>query len=178
MQNIEIKTPAPDPESLRSGLDALGAVAVWTRAQRDVFFTVPRGYLKLRCVEGEPGELIAYTREAGTEPRPSDYEIVIVPDAEPLESALTRALGVLGVVEKTRRLFQWRHTRIHLDTVAGLGEFLELEAVAREIPLEAAREEAETVITVLGLDRSAFLERPYLEMLLRDASHVAGRGGG
>lgn len=178
MQNIEIKTPAPDPESLRSGLDALGAVAVWTRAQRDVFFNVPRGYLKLRCAEGEPGELIAYTREAGTEPRPSDYEIVIVPDAEPLESALTRALGVLGVVEKTRRLYQWRHTRIHLDRVTGLGEFLELEAVAREISLETARAEAETVIETLGLDRGAFLDRPYLELLFEKGNGSGFSPGG
>lgn len=166
MQNIEIKTPSPDPESLDRGLAALGADAVWTRRQRDVFFHVPSGYLKLRRVEAEPGELIAYTRAAGTEPRPSDYEIAVVPEPERVEAALTRALGVLGVVEKTRRLYTWRHTRIHLDRVTGLGDFLELEAVAREITLEAARAEAEAVIEALQLDRSAFLDRPYLEMLL------------
>ena len=43
------------------------------------------------------------------------------------------------MVEKTRRLFIWRHTRIHLDEVKGLGVFLELETVAKEIDLDAAR---------------------------------------
>ena len=177
MQNIEIKTPAPpDREALRRALDALGAAPVWTRRQRDVFFPAPRGYLKLRRVEGEPGELIAYTREAGTEPRSSDYEIVTVADPAALEAALTRALGVLGVVEKTRRLYTWRHTRIHLDAVRGLGDFLELEAVAREISLEEAREEAETVISRLGLDRARFLDRPYLELLLEGDAHRKGGG--
>jgi predicted adenylyl cyclase CyaB len=177
MQNIEIKTPAPDREAVLRALEALGAAAVWIRRQRDIFFHVPAGYLKLRRVEGEPGELIAYTREPGTEPRPSDYEIATVADPEAVESALTRALGVLGVVEKTRRLYTWRHTRIHLDTVSGLGEFLELEAVAREISLEEARGEAETVISCLGLDRGAFLDRPYLELLLEGRRGSEGGGG-
>ena len=40
------------------------------------------------------------------------------------------ALGVLVAVEKSRRLLLWRNVRIHLDEVPGLGNFIELEAVA------------------------------------------------
>lgn len=165
MQNIEIKSRVADPAALEERITALGAEAVWIRRQRDVFFHVPEGYLKLRGVEGEPGELIAYVRAAGTDPRPSDYDIAPVPDPARTEAVLTRALGVRGVVTKTRRLFLWRHTRIHLDEVEGLGTFLELETVAKEIPLETARAEAREVIVRLELDPGEFLDRPYLELL-------------
>lgn len=51
-------------------------------------------------------------------------------DAAATREALGAALGVHGEVEKTRRLVVWRAVRIHLDEVAGLGSFVELEAVA------------------------------------------------
>jgi predicted adenylyl cyclase CyaB len=164
MQNIEIKAPVPDRAALEHRIADLGAELRWARTQRDVFFHVPAGYLKLRRVEGEPGELIAYVRASGRDPRPSDYDIATVEDAATLEHVLTRSLGVRGVVEKVRTLYLWRHTRIHLDAVAGLGEFMELETVVRDIPLEEARAEAGTVIERLALDRESFLDRPYLEL--------------
>ena len=141
MQNIEIKTVVPDLERVESRITAMNAKYRWTHQQRDTFFNVPSGYLKLRVVEGEPSELIAYIREPGTLPRPSDYEVVRIDHAAELESALSRSLGVRGMVEKARRLFVWRHTRIHLDEVKDL------------------------VIEALGLSPTEFLDRPYLELL-------------
>ena len=165
MQNIEIKTPIADLPAMESRAQAMGAEPVWTRDQRDVFFSVPTGYLKLRTVRGEPGELIAYHRAPGSEPRPSDYDIVPVPDPPLLESALARSIGIRGVVEKTRRLLLWRHTRIHLDDVAGIGTYLELETVVSGITPAAAEAETREVIRALALDSKAFLDRPYLEIL-------------
>ncbi len=165
MQNIEIKTAVPDLECVEARIKVMNAEYRWTHRQRDTFFNVPSGYLKLRVVEGEPGELIAYVREPGIHPRASDYEIVRIDHPAALQSALSRSLGVRGVVEKTRRLFIWRHTRIHLDEVKDLGQFLELEAVAGEIGLEEARREADLVIEALGLSPTEFLDRPYLELL-------------
>lgn len=165
MQNVEIKAAVRDPAALRRAVEAMDAPRAWERLQRDTFFRVPRGYLKLRQVEGEPAELIAYAREAGSEPRPSDYDIAVVDDGEALLRALARSLGVRGVVEKRRRLHLWRHTRIHLDTVTGLGEFMELETVVDGITMEEARREAAEAIERLGLDPVDFLDRPYLELL-------------
>jgi adenylate cyclase class IV len=165
MQNIEIKTPLPDPAAVRARLAPLGARRTWERRQRDVFFPVPAGYLKLRQVEGQPPELIAYEREAGSGPRASDYDIAPGGDGERLERVLARALGVRGVVEKTRELWLWKQTRIHLDTVTGLGSYLELEAVVRDIPVEEARAQADHLIEALALDPAIFNDRPYLELL-------------
>jgi len=129
MENIEIKTPLADRAATEARVRAMGAAFAWSRRQRDVFFRVPSGYLKLRTDESGAAELIAYVRAAGADPRSSDYDIAPVADPAALEAVLRRSLGVRGVVEKTRRLFLWRHTRIHLDEVAGLGAFLELETV-------------------------------------------------
>ncbi len=166
MQNIEIKTPIDDPEAVVARITALdGAAPVWTRRQTDTFFRVPAGYLKLRVEDGTRAELIAYLRAPGTEPRPSDYDIAPVGDPEGLSAVLGRSLGVRGTVEKTRTLYLWKHTRIHLDEVAGLGTFLELETVVEGITREEARIEAGHLIETLGLQPARFLGRPYLELL-------------
>lgn len=165
MQNIEIKTSLPDPAATEARAHAAGAVFEWSRRQRDVFFRVPEGYLKLRTAQSGPAELIAYARAGGTDPRPSDYDIAPIADPVALEVVLSRSLGVRGVVEKVRRLLLWRHTRIHLDEVTGLGSFLELETVVRGISREDAEAEARELMGILQLDPALFLDRPYLEMI-------------
>ena len=165
MQNIEIKTRLADPADAERKLRALGAEFVWTRRQRDTFYVVGTGYLKLREVEDAPGELIAYRRAPGSAPRPSDYEIARVDDPASLGRTLARSLGVRGAVTKVRRLFRWRHTRIHLDEVEGLGSFLELETVVEGISPAEAEAETKAVIAALALDPRDFLDRPYLELL-------------
>jgi predicted adenylyl cyclase CyaB len=82
-----------------------------------------------------------------------------------MEGVLPRCLGTRGVVEKTRRLYLWKHTRIHLDTVEGLGSFLELETVIEGIRRDEAERETQEVIRALALDPAGFLDRPYLELL-------------
>lgn len=166
MKNIEIKTSIQDRPGLEKRLRELPASHEWERTQRDTFFQVADGFLKLRDLGGGPGELIAYTRAPGHEPRLSDYDIAVVAAPDDMVRVLERSLGIRGVVEKTRTLYRWRHTRIHLDKVSGLGNFLELETVVRDITLAEARSEADEVILKLGLNREAFLDKTYLELLL------------
>ena len=63
------------------------------------------------------------------------------------------------------RCWRWRHTRVHLDRVEGLGEFLELETVLDGIDEAAGQAESEELIGALELDRGLFLARPYRDML-------------
>jgi len=89
---------------------------------------VERGRLKLREHLDGGSELIYYERPQSPAVRESRYHRVAV---SPEAAGLLRAtLRHVAVVEKTRRLFVWRSVRIHLDSVDGLGSFLELEAVA------------------------------------------------
>ncbi|HEX7289735.1 MAG TPA: class IV adenylate cyclase [Conexibacter sp.] len=129
-RNVELKARDDDPARSLAICGELGAEDRGELWQRDTYFTVPHGGLKLR--EQAPGRphLIQFQRADQEQERESRYRIVEVADAGVLTAALDAALGVRGAVEKRRRLLLWRDVRIHLDTVEGLGTFLELEAVA------------------------------------------------
>ena len=131
-RNIELKARCPDLAAARVAAEGLGARRVGLLRQRDTYFIVPRGRLKLRETDGQGAELIAYARADDVAARASDYSLVPVPDPAALRAALEMALGVRGEVVKERELWMWRNVRIHLDQVRGLGEFLEFEAVTGE----------------------------------------------
>jgi len=129
-RNVELKATDPDPERSLKVVQGLGADDRGVLHQRDTYFRVPSGRLKLR--EEEPGgaSLVQYDRVDAAEARESRYRLV--PVSDPLETrlALEASLGTLAVVEKDRHLLLWNGVRIHLDAVAGLGSFIELEGVA------------------------------------------------
>ena len=129
-RNVELKAKDPDPERSLAICRALDAVDSGVICQRDTYFNVPSGGLKLR--EESPGRphLIQFQRANEAQQRPSSYRIVAIEDGTSLRAALRESLGERGVVVKRRHLFLWRDVRIHLDDVEGLGSFLELEAVA------------------------------------------------
>jgi len=129
LENFELKAHCPDPDQAEEKARVLGAEWQWKRLQRDTYFHARQGRLKLRQVEGEKAELIAYRRPALAEGRMSRYEIFYTSDAVRLQSILAAALTVAGVVEKTRTLYLWKNIRIHLDRVVRLGAFIEFEAV-------------------------------------------------
>lgn len=129
-RNVELKATDSDPLRTLGACLALGARDHGTIAQRDTYFTVPRGGLKLRDETPGRPHLIAIERADAPQARLSEYHIVEVPDASGVRAALGAALGVRAEVAKRRRLLLWQDVRIHLDDVDGLGRFVELEAVA------------------------------------------------
>ena len=169
-ENIELKAADPDPAATERACGELGATLSGALAQRDTYFAVPRGRLKLRedTLAGT-GELIFYLRahEAGL--RASSYWRAPASDLEAWRSLLTAAHGVAGVVTKRRRLYLYRNVRIHLDDVEGLGSFIELEsvlAVAGQESPEEAQALAE-VVAALGLEERETIAGGYLELLGR-----------
>ena len=85
-----------------------------------------------------------------------------------LAEALGASLGVRVVVEKARRLLLWRNVRIHLDRVADLGDFVELEAVATSPGgLEVERDRVEELRTALGIADDRLVARGYADLLTR-----------
>jgi adenylate cyclase class IV len=55
------------------------------------------------------------------------YDTSQVSDPTNLKIVLTKAYGVRGTVSKTRKLYLVGQTRVHIDKVDGLGNFVELE---------------------------------------------------
>lgn len=175
MRNVEVKCPLRDRSAVEARLAAMGARRQWTRRQRDTFFVVPKGWLKLREEQGASPELIAYQRATDrATARPSDYERLSLDDAERWLRMLDRALEREAVVEKERTLWLWRHTRVHLDRVTGLGEFLELETVVEGIDLAEAEAECRSTIGALELEPATFLSVPYKDLLtVREQERVS-----
>jgi adenylate cyclase, class 2 len=128
-RNLELKARDRDPEGSHRTCEKLGAEDRGTLIQRDVYFDVPRGRLKLREEEGVAPCLIAYERPDLHGQKESRYRIVEVGDADELQEGLSTVLGIRGVVSKSRRLFVVEGVRIHLDRVDGLGDFIEFEGV-------------------------------------------------
>src|ERR1700754_1457697 len=129
-RNIELKASDPDPERSLAVVLGLGARDRGFLHQRDTYFRVTSGRLKLR--EEDPGGamLIQYDRVDADEARESEYRLTPIDAPDSLMASLKASLGVLAVVEKERRLLLWQNVRIHLDKVKDLGNFLELEGVS------------------------------------------------
>lgn len=165
-RNVEIKARARALEALLARAQALADGPALTLEQDDTFFAVPHGRLKLRLVDGAAAELIHYERPDAPDARASDYVRVAVQDAAALREALARGLGVIGRVRKRRWLLLSGQTRIHLDRVDGLGDFVELEVVLRagQSDADGARV-AEGLMRALGLADAPRLAGAYLDLL-------------
>lgn len=130
--------------------------------QGDTYFRVPCGRLKMRRIRDSPrGTLIYYDRPDRAESRYSKYYLAPVDDAEEVETLLDTALGTLVKVDKTRHLFLYGATRIHLDRVENLGCFVKLETVMQYQTEEEARAEHELVKQTLGLDEREIVAVSY-----------------
>jgi predicted adenylyl cyclase CyaB len=124
------------------------------------------GRLKLRVLAPDVGYLIYYERPDQDGPKRSDYHLAKTDEPENLKTALKLALGVRGVVRKTRYLYLVGQTRIHLDEVEGLGHFMELEVVLREGQSDAEGQAiAEDLMRRLGVREEALLEGAYMDLL-------------
>lgn len=173
-RNLEVKAVDPHPPStLRAALE-LGAQDQGVLRQRDTYFHAVQGQLKLREAPPQPAELISYARANMAGPKVSHYRVVPVADHVAIIDALREALGVRVVVEKARRLLLWRNVRIHLDRVAGLGDFIELEAVATSPGgLEVERHRVEDLREALGIVDEHLVARGYADLLVRSGIVIA-----
>ena len=165
MINIEIKARYPDRGRAEQILSSLGAGPAGVFQQKDTYFTVADGRLKLRQLAADEGQLIHYRRDDTSGPKRSDYEISATSDPDALRSILNELLGTWLEVEKTRQVWLWENVRIHLDDVVGLGQFVELEAVTEEQGVEESRERVETLMRALEIGPDLLIEGSYSDMV-------------
>jgi adenylate cyclase, class 2 len=168
--NLELKARDPDPEHSLRVCRGLGAEDEGILFQRDTYFEVPKGRLKLRREGEATAHLISYERANVPQRRESRYRIVAISNPQGLEGALASVLGIAAVVTKTRRLFLFEGVRIHLDLVDGLGSFIELEAVAEQGDQDLPR--FETLLSDLqlsfGLEEADLIGESYCELVAKN----------
>jgi predicted adenylyl cyclase CyaB len=170
--NIEIKARLSDLDAAAEIARGLGAGDAGVEEQTDWYFRVPRGRLKLRRSSRTGDQLVIYLRPDEPGPCRADYEVIPVRSDGRTRELFEKVFGIDVIVEKRRRLFELDNTRIHLDDVARLGTFLELEAVyahGDEAALAAAREQVERLLDAFGVGPDDLLARSYRELLLSGA---------
>lgn len=173
-RNVEVKTRVEDLEALEDrvrelarergdGESEVGEPEVLH--QRDTFFGIGDGRLKIRDFGDGTAELIFYRRPDTAGPKTSHYRKVEIRDPEALHGLLAEALGVVGEVVKTRRVWVLDRTRIHLDRVERLGDFLELEVVLADDETEAVGAAvARELMARLGVSEEDLVKGAYLNL--------------
>jgi adenylate cyclase class 2 len=177
---------------VRERLDALGAEPLGRVEQVDTYYDAPhRSFaetdeaLRVReertdgdrangdGTDGDRTIRITYKGplvEAASKTR-EEHETTVGDGAE--TRAILDGLGFApaATVRKERERFAYEGYTVTLDTVEGLGEFVEVETEAEAV--EAAREGAVAVLRELGLDPDEQVRTSYLGLLL-DAGDTRG----
>lgn len=167
--NIEIKFRVANLAAIEERAAAVANFGPCLLVQEDTFFPVNSGRLKLRKFADGNGELIGYHRDDTDEVRESRWIAYESEKPDQLQAVLERSLGRGLTVRKRRTLYKVDNTRIHLDRVEELGEFVELEVVLLDSSKEAAMEGAEIanrLIEQLKLDVEERIAVAYVDLLL------------
>ncbi len=165
--NIEIKASVPDRKALERNARAIADQRPFEIRQEDTFFNCPNGRLKLREFGDGQAQLIFYQRADQAGPKNSFYQIVEVTQAGAMREALHTAYGICGRVIKDRTLYLAGRTRIHIDRVEGLGNFMELEVVLGDGENTQAGEiEALELMQKLGVSVDHLITVAYADLLL------------
>jgi len=170
-RNIEIKARAHQFDQLLASSAALASEPPMIYRQQDFFYDVPNGRLKLRQFDDNtPAELIFYQRDDRDGPKASYYTRSPVTNPEAMHTLLAQALDTRGIVNKERHVYIVGRTRINLDRVDGLGDFIELEVLLAEDDDEAGGEkEAEEWFERLGVASSDLVPVAYVDLLSEPA---------
>ena len=162
-KNLEIKVKLSSHKEIKAILKNFKIPLEELLIQKDIYYKVDRGILKLR-IENEKHTLIFYDRNEKSKKRWSDYHLLDINDIDG-NKYLTRFLDVVTVVDKKRELFLYKNTRIHLDFIKGLGHFLELET--RVINgLKDAEKRFNYLLELLSLNDKKEIRTSYKDLLL------------
>jgi adenylate cyclase, class 2 len=182
MYEVEVKVPA-DLTAVRVRLDELGVVPRGTVVQVDTYYDAPhRSFpetdeaLRIRDERPENGNdetRLTYKGPLVDDDSKSREEIeTAVGNGEKVDGVLTN-LGFepAATVRKERERFALDDYTITLDSVEGVGEYVEVETeVVSEADLDVAREGAFEVLDRLGLDPADQIRTSYLGLLLESQS--------
>ena len=171
-RNIEIKARVPNRQELIQRVESLTTFEQQL-TQTDTFFYCNNGRLKLRQIEeSESSELIFYQRDNSTEASLSTYVRTPIPKPDDIKSILQQTLGIRGVVRKVRHLYMWERTRIHVDQVDDLGNFVELEVVLDPSQTElSGKSTAQQLMQQLNIKESDLESAAYIDLLETKPAH-------
>ncbi len=172
--NIEIKAKCFHPEKVEAFLLSNGASFVGLDHQKDTYFNVPSGRLKLRQGNIE-NTLIFYNRPDQEGPKQSDFSLSKMNDGASTEQLLEKALGVKVVVDKYRKIFYIDNVKFHLDEVPGLGSFVEIEAgnlTDLSKTIDDLKAQCDHYMNAFEVGESDLIHHSYSDMILAQKTSV------
>lgn len=165
--NLELKIKLDSRNEIEELLTGINADYVKMLNQKDVYYKTGNGLLKLRIENGEQS-IIKYLRDESGSDRFSKYEVLRFSDGD-AEKFFKSIFEIETVVEKKRFLYMYDNTRIHLDEVAKLGNFLELETLVLNSK-DDAKKRYETIIELLSLDKYEPIRMSYRDLMMQEKS--------
>lgn len=160
--NIELKVKVASLRKYETILKSLGIKRRSCLNQKDIYYEIKKGLLKLRIENGKY-YFIRYIRSETSNNRVSNYNILEKKNNS-AEKFFNSILNVNAVVQKKRILYRYKDTRIHLDKVSKLGNFIELESVITR-GKRSALKEFKKVVSLLNLDLSRQIKKSYKDLL-------------
>jgi adenylate cyclase class 2 len=166
--NMEIKARCKDPNLARAVLKALEADFIGLDRQRDTYFNVPNGRLKLRTGNIE-NALIHYDRANQDGPKSSQVTLFPTTEGRALRDILEKSLGIKAVVDKEREIYFLGNVKFHIDKVATLGDFVEIEVIDRHgnIPAEELLTTCRRYMQALDISEDDLVSDSYSDQILR-----------
>lgn len=167
MKNIELKIKVKNFKTIEKPLKLLGAIKHGVLNQKDTYLNCSKGRFKMRETNNKIFELIYYKRLDKMTNKLSKYSIVSLDRTrfKQLEVILETSIGIKAVVLKSRILWLFKNTRIHLDDVKGLGKFLELETVLKKIKKPEGEKECLEICKLLELNEFQKIKESYSDFL-------------
>lgn len=175
MIEVEVKARV-DHSKVRHVLENLGAVEIRVEEQSDSYFTAPhRNFaktdeaLRIRSLDGRA--VLTYKGPKLDRVSKTREELETPVDENPTKKIL-QALGFseAGIVRKKREIFRAEDITVCLDTVEGLGEFLEVEIVVEDEQkkIENSRKQLFEFLEQFGVGKEDSIRTSYLEMILEN----------
>jgi adenylate cyclase class 2 len=162
--NIELKAHCKNKEKIREMLLSIGAESNGTHQQTDTYFHSKSGILMLREGNNE-NNLIHYIREDKKGAKESKVNIYPSTLNSTLKQILEKTIGTACIVVKTRENYIIDNVIFHIDTVDGLGDFVEIKAMDSDIPIEKLHEQCNQYIKVLEINAKDLISESYSYLL-------------
>jgi adenylate cyclase class 2 len=162
---VELKARYEDLGKARALLS--GAERVGTFRQVDTYFSLGERRLKLRSVEGrKEGQLVYYERPDRGGVKDSLVLLAELADAAAVLEIMRRTFPVQAEVRKAREIYRLQGVQVHLDTVEGLGKFIEFEkVVSGEAEEKAGREQLESLTRYFQIAPEDLMASSYSDLL-------------
>ncbi|HQW91629.1 MAG TPA: class IV adenylate cyclase [Ferruginibacter sp.] len=165
--NIEFKAATKRLNELETLLKQYNPVFIGEDHQVDTYFNVNKNRLKLR--EGNiENALIHYERENTAGSKSSHVLLYQHQPDKTLKEILIKTLGIKAVVDKKRKIYFISNVKFHFDTVAGLGTFVEVEAIDKDgtIGRDKLQAQCDEYAALFNIEAADFCSHSYSDMIM------------